>query len=128
MTAKDIYILASSFLYERDGEDADSKSFSLGFLNILLQESLETENSIRLFNGQEPLMSAPLIATMDDAINYSDEITRVALPYGLAAQFFQEAMDNFQAENYRAKYISALNSARKLTFTPIKNIYNGWEG
>jgi hypothetical protein len=31
MTGQQIYELASSFLYEKNGEDADSKIFSLGF-------------------------------------------------------------------------------------------------
>lgn len=127
MTGKDIYILASSFLYEKDGEDVDSKTFSLGFLNILLQEALDVENSIRAYEERELLKSAPMLETLDEEIEYSDSITRAALPYGVAAQFFQEAMDNFQAENYRAKYISALNSARKITFEPIVDVYGGWE-
>ena len=63
--------------------------------------------------------------TPDETIEYADAITRVALPYGVAAQFFQEAMDNFQAENYRAKYISALNDARRLSFVPIVDVYGG---
>ena len=127
MTGKDIYILASSFLYEKDGEDADSKTFSVGFLNILLQEALDVENSIRAYEERELLKSAPMLKTLDEEIEYADSITRAALPYGVAAQFFQEAMDNFQAENYRAKYISALNSARKITFESIVDVYGGWE-
>ena len=49
MTGQQIYELASSFLYEIDGEDEDSKRFAVGFINILLQECLNCENSMRLF-------------------------------------------------------------------------------
>lgn len=82
-------------------------------------------NTIRVFNGEEPLKQAPVITSLDETIAYADAITRVALPYGVAAQFFQEALDNFQAENYRAKYIAALNDARKLAFVPIVDVYGG---
>lgn len=125
MTGQDIYETASAFLYEADGEDAESKRYSVLFLNLLLQECLEVENSIRIFKGIEPLEIAQKIETLSEEIIYSDSITRVALPYGVAAQFFQEAMDNFQAENYRAKYIAALNEARRLVFVDVIDVYGG---
>ena len=125
MTGQEISELASSFLYEADGEDQESKKYSVGFLNILLQEALDTENSIRQHEGRETLKTAPYLKTLDETIDYHDSITRAALPYGVAAQFFQEAMDNFQAENYRAKYIAALNAVRKGVFVPIVDAYGG---
>lgn len=123
MTAQQIFELASSFLYERDGDDADSKHFSLGFLNVLLQEALSVENSIRKHNGQDVLTSAPLLSALSETVPYADAITRVAFPYGLAANFYAEAMNTFQAENYRAKYVAALNEARKYTLDTIVNVY-----
>lgn len=123
MTAQEIYEIASSFLYEIDGEDADSKRFSVGFINILLQEALDTENSIRVFNGAEKLERAPYIKSLDEEIPYDDAIIRAALPYGVASFFFQEAMNNFQAENYRGKFISALNDAQKFNSELVENVY-----
>ena len=114
MTAQKIYELASSFLYEIDDEDADSKKFAVGFLNILLMETFPCENSIREFRGLEPLIEPPMISSLDEDIPYQPEITRVALPYGLASWYFQEGMDNFQAENYRSKYLAAVMDASKI--------------
>ena len=114
MTAQKIYELASSFLYETDDEDADSKKFAVGFLNILLMETFPCENSIREFRGLEPLKEPPMISSLDEDIPYQPELTRVALPYGLASWYFQEGMDNFQAENYRSKYLAAVMDASKI--------------
>lgn len=114
MTAQKIYELASSFLYEIDDEDADSKKFAVGFLNILLMETFPCENSIREFRGLEPLKEPPIISSLDEDIPYQPELTRVALPYGLASWYFQEGMDNFQAENYRSKYLAAVMDASKI--------------
>lgn len=114
MTAQKIYELASSFLYETDDEDADSKKFAVGFLNILLVETFPCENSIREFRGLEPLKEPPMISSLDEDIPYQPELTRVALPYGLASWYFQEGMDNFQAENYRSKYLAAVMDASKI--------------
>lgn len=125
MTGSDIYKLASSFLYERDDEDKDSKEFAVGFINILLQEALPYENSMRRHNEKIELANAQIIQKLEDAIDYDDSITRTALPYGLAAWYFQESMNNFQAENYRAKYIGALNDAKKFTLGSIEDVYGG---
>jgi hypothetical protein len=92
-------------------------------LNILLQEALETENSIRRANEVTELTEAPWLTSLETEIPYANSITRVALPYGVAAQFFQEAMNNFQAENYRAKYIAALDGAKKCSFEEITDAY-----
>lgn len=124
MTGLDIYQIASSFLYEHDGDDSDSKDFAIKFLNVLLQESFDTENSIRRFKGTDELTEAPYITSLNETIDYDARITRGALPYGLASFYFQEAMDNFQAENYRGKYISAINSSAKATSTTIEDQYS----
>lgn len=125
MTAQQIYETASAFLYEVSGEDADSKAFAIPFLNILLQEALDTENSIRAFKGQTKLVSAPYITSLDEDIDYDDSITRTALPYGVASFYFQEAMNNYQSENYRGKYISALRDATKYSVGTITDVYGG---
>lgn len=89
MTGQQIYELASSFLYEIDGEDEDSKRFAVGFINILLQETLACENSIRECESVEILKEAPYITSLTDEIPYSPQLTRVALPYGVASWFFR---------------------------------------
>lgn len=124
MTGQQIYELASSFLYEIDGEDEDSKRFAVGFINILLQECLNCENSMRLFRGKETLDEAPYIKSLTEEIPYQPELTRVAFPYGVASWFFQEALDNFQAENYRSKYLSAVNEASKFNSGIAEDYYS----
>jgi hypothetical protein len=123
MTGQNIYEIASSFLYERDAEDYDSKEFAVNFINVLLQESLPYENSIREWNAETLLTAAPEITALTDTIAYNAALTRVALPYGLASFFFQEAMDNFQAENYRNKYLSALRDAMKMNQEDTVDVY-----
>lgn len=125
MTGQQIYETASAFLYEKDNEDADSKTFAVNFLNILLQEALPYENAVRRRAGKEQLETAPVLAELTEQIDYCDQITRAALPYGLASWYFQEALDNFQAENYRSKYLAALDDARKHFNGTVEDVY-GW--
>lgn len=128
MTAKNIYTAACAFLYEQPGEDADSEKYYLGFLNLLLQEALPYENSIRQSENAALLVAAPIVADGETEIPYHDALTRIALPYGLASWFFQDLADNFQAENYRGKYLLALKDARKCAFTPIVDVYGDAHG
>lgn len=124
MTGQQIYELASSFLYEVDGEDEDSKRFAVGFINILLQECLSCENSMREFREKELLEEAPYITSLTEEIPYQPELTRVAFPYGVASWFFQEALDNFQAENYRSKYLAAVTEASKVNGGIAEDTYS----
>lgn len=123
MTGLEIYKAASAYLYERDNEDEESKEFSVPFLNTLLMESLPYENSIRLNRGEKELDNAPLIASLEEEIAYHDEITRVALPYGLAALFFAENLDNYRGNLYRAQYLSALGDAVRITPNTVIDVY-----
>lgn len=113
MTGQQIYELASAFLYEKDGEDADSKFHAVNFLNNLMAETFCCENSIREYKGKELLDEPPFISSLDETIPYQFELTRTALPYGLAAIYFAEAMDNYHEALYRNKYSLAVEEAHK---------------
>ena len=123
MTGLEIYKAASAYLYERDNEDEESKEFSVPFLNTLLMEALPYENSIRLSKGMPELETAPTIISLNDTIDYHDSITRVALPYGLAALYFAENLDNYRGNLYRAQYLSALGDAVRITPNVVIDVY-----
>lgn len=126
MTAKMIYELASSFLYERDGDDEDSKRFCLGYLNVMLQETLDIENSIRRSKGQEELEEAPYLTSLTEEVPYSGALTRVAFPYGMAYYFYKEGMDNYTAAEYKANYVDACTSAGKISYGVVQDVHGGF--
>ena len=125
MTAQQIYELASSFLYERDGDDADSKRFCLGYLNIMLQETLDIENSIRRSRGQAELEDAPYLVSLSDDVPYNGALTRVAFPYGMAYYFYKEGMDNYTAAEYKASYVDACSRAAKVQCGVVQDVHGG---
>lgn len=98
-----------------DGLDVVKKTnrgFAVSYLSILLQEALDAENSIRAFNGEPELASAPILG-IDDDVPYHDDITRGALPYGIAWQFHQNAGNLQLADTYRMMFNDAVNRAYK---------------
>lgn len=112
-TIKRIYTLALAKIIEVPGTDVDFDSYSPTLLDSLLVEALPYENAIRAQRGDEELTSAPEITTIDSTVlDWDDRITRVALPWGLAAALLFDD-ENRKAESvmFRNEFVSALEDA-----------------
>ena len=112
-TIKRIYTLALAKIIEAPGTDVDYDSYSPPLLDSLLVEALPYENAIRAQRGDEELTSAPEITTIDNTVlDWDDRITRVALPWGLAAALLFDD-ENRKAESvmFRNEFVSALEDA-----------------
>ena len=112
-TIKRIYTLALAKIIEAPGTDVDFDSYSPILLDSLLVEALPYENAIRAQRGDEELTGAPEITAIDDTpLDWDDRITRVALPWGLAAALLFDD-ENRKAENvmFRNEFVSALEDA-----------------
>lgn len=112
-TIKRIYTLALAKIIEAPGTDVDFDSYSPTLLDSLLVEALPYENAIRAQRGDEELTSAPEITTIDSSVlDWDDRITRVALPWGLAAALLFDD-ENRKAESvmFRNEFVSALEDA-----------------
>ena len=125
MKAYDIYKRTLALMFEGEGED---KAFKKNFCNILsavAAESLPYENSIRRAEGGEELKTAPVISAMEDELPMSDAICSVALPFGVAAYFYQDDGESYNSSMYRERFVNALYEAKKVFFTDIKDVYGG---
>lgn len=112
-TIKRIYTLALAKIIEAPGTDVDFDSYSPTLLDSLLVEAMPYENAIRAQRGDEELTSAPEITTIGStALDWDDRITRVALPWGLAAALLFDD-ENRKAESvmFRNEFVSALEDA-----------------
>ena len=69
------------------------------------------------------MKEAPFVVRMDEDIPFSSVICRTALPYGIVSHYYQDDMDNYKADLYRARYISALTDASKAVPMSIIDIY-----
>lgn len=112
-TIKRIYTLALAKIIEAPGTDVDFDSYSPTLLDSLLVEALPYENAIRAQRGDEELTSAPEVTAIDStALDWDDRITRVALPWGLAAALLFDD-ENRKAESvmFRNEFVSELEDA-----------------
>ena len=112
-TIKRIYTLALAKIIEAPGTDVDFDSYSPTLLDSLLVEALPYENAIRTQRGDAELTSTPEVTAIDStALDWDDRITRVALPWGLAAALLFDD-ENRKAESvmFRNEFVSALEDA-----------------
>lgn len=121
-----VYKLALAQIFEAPGGDADFDAFSPLILNTLLLEALPYENAIRRVQGRGEVRELPEITQIDDtAIDMDDRITRIALPYGLAAVLLMDD-ESRKSEGLikRNQFIAALEEAAPMGFEAVR----GWEG
>ena len=123
MTAKEIYHSAVAYFFEKPGYDRDFYDNFLPLLGGLLQEALPYENSIRRAKGEGELAHAPVIESMEEEIGYDEGLCRVALPFGIASYFYQDEVDNFKAQDFRGRYINALQEAARWSEEPVEDVY-----
>lgn len=112
-TIKRIYTLALAKIIEAPGTDVDFDSYSPTLLDSLLVEALPYENAIRAQRGDAELTSTPAVTAIDStALDWDDRITRVALPWGLAAALLFDD-ENRKAESvmFRNEFVSSLEDA-----------------
>lgn len=108
-TVRDVYIMAAALIGDRENDDRDERDFAIPYMNILLQEALNCENSMRERDGQELLTVAPILG-LDDEIPYHDELVLAAFPYGLAWQYHQDAGNLGLSAQYRNMFVAAVNA------------------
>ena len=119
LKVRDVYILAAAMIGDRENDDADSRDLSVPYMNVLLQEALNCENSIRAVNEEAELASAPIVTLLTDDIPYHDDLVRAAFPYGLAWQYHQDSGNLSLASQYRNMFVEAVE--RNYRFMMRKN-------
>ena len=127
MTGNEVFRLALSLLIGKPADYQDPQEYALMWINLLMEEALPYENSILIAEGEEPFTATPYIENMEEEIPYHDSIVRVALPYGVASYCWIDDDKMNESELYRARYIAALNDAKKYIPSSILDAYAGDE-
>ena len=127
MKVKEIYETALSFLFEAPNEDRAFKQNTPKLLNVLMAEALPYENTIRANNGENELLTSPTVKTLEDDVPFSNSVCRVALPYGLCSYFCSDDGDSYKSQDFRLRFVDALNELSKVVTTDITDEYGGEE-
>lgn len=87
MTVKELYELTKAMMFEKS-TSRDYDNYYIPWINVLLSENFDINNSLLRSIGEPPLEDIPSVSADTDVLPYEDRICREVLPYGLAAKFF----------------------------------------
>ena len=126
MTPNEIFETAVGWMAQTRAESEDLAPFVPGMLNLLLAEALPYENILRTAAGRPQLARAPRLGTgeMDRELDYHETLVRVALPYGLAADLYREDENYSLMEDFRSRYVTALQeSVQAVQGEAVRDVY-----
>ena len=125
MTANEIFDTAAGWMAQTRTDSDDLAPFVPGMLNVLLEEALPYENALRRFEGKDELAAAPKVTeeTMDQPIDYHEVLLRVAMPYGLAADFYRDDENYAVMDDFRGRFVTALADSIKTAAEPVEDLY-----
>ncbi len=122
MTGNELFAEALGMVGERVN-DSDLASFAVGWINLLLAEAFDVENSVLRSEGRAPFEHVPVLGALGDGIPYSDRVVKYALPDGLAAFLYEISDDPDMAADYRARYVGALRECARLLPADVADCY-----
>ena len=123
MTVKECYERAVSFIPEVPEDNVDMQKHAVTWANVLLADSLNTENVWRRVNKIKELDFAPKVSGEDDEIPYNEQLVSAAFPYGMARWIFRENDDVSGSHEYYQLYATALLEATPLEIVEVTDVY-----
>lgn len=123
MTVKEVYTRGISHLPELPADNPELENFAIGWINELLAETFNVENSIRVHEGRQLLDEPQVVKNLSDEIEYSWRLVYTAFPYGIAAQAFIDDENDYRSNKFGELYVLRVNEA--LIYSPhkIKDVY-----
>ena len=127
MRAYDIYKRTLAIMFEDEGKDREFYDKFCGILSLIAAECLPYENAYRRSSGKEILSVSPVISDMSDEVDMCDELCTLIMPYGVAAQFFQNDGEDYYSSQCRERYKNALAERARCVTCDIEDVYGGME-
>lgn len=125
MTGKEIYKDALALLGQRLTDNPLWDELAVSWLNMVLEEALSTENTIRRYLDEETLPQlevAQRVSDLDTELVYRPRL-RTALVNGMTAQLWDEGHDRYKAQDYRARFAAALMAAEEVRPEKVVDVY-----
>lgn len=124
MTADDLFTSAIALVGGSTSDKVDYTDAFIPVLNIILAETFDVNNSIRVYKELAELTTIPTVTATTDTMTYEDEILRRVIPYGIAGTLYQEDNASLAAQ-YMNKYDYARMNAYKAAYVEITDYYAG---
>ncbi len=107
MTGTTLLAAAAALFY--DGTPSDYATMALPLVNIMLAETYDVNNRLRIAAGSEALTDIPQLASLSETITYENKLVYTAFPYGLAEKLIIDDRDSNLWNMFNMKYVNAVN-------------------
>lgn len=122
MTANEIFDSVIALMFSEEVDKTDYQTNFIAHLNMKLAETFYPNNSIRKAKGKEPLEEPPIITSLDDEVEYENEITRSLLPLGISGDLYVEDDDTGITNDYRERYRAGLLEVGRARFEEVASV------
>lgn len=122
MTADTLYQNALALIVTDKADSSDYTAFAPAVINLLLAETFEINNSLRVSKGLQPLESAPQISSLSEEPDAESELLRTALPYGICAKLLVDD-DISRAVYFQNQYALAVKECDRCVGGTVSDVY-----
>lgn len=123
MTVNDVFTQGLALIQAKPADDTEMTGYAVAWVNQMLAETFDIENSIRRFEGTSELTEPQEVTALTDTLTYNWRLVRAAFPKGIASRALYDE-DNSLAENFLMEYYSAINDAAKVTVGLVTDVYS----
>ena len=121
MTAEELYAIVKGLMFEKTNS-VDFDDNYIPYINVLLSENFDLNNSIRRRKHYAPLTKRPRIVLKTDKIPYEEEMLYEILPYGLAKNLFIDD-DHEDTNIFDTMYFNSRQRYMKCAYEPYVDVY-----
>ncbi|MDO4566401.1 MAG: hypothetical protein Q4B42_03625 [Oscillospiraceae bacterium] len=127
MTSYGLLDAALALLLTNRGLASEYVEYAAPLINMLLAETFEINNSLRLSKGLAELEAPPCISSLEEELPCEEELLRSALPQGLVAKLIMDDGDMSRVAYFQNQYVNAALDAGKYAARPIEDVYKDGE-
>ena len=102
-------LLASAAAVIHDAHPSDYDGFAVSWINILLAETFDINNRLRVAAGSAVLATIPQLSALTETLTYENKLVFNALPYGLAVKLIADDRDSNFWNMLHAEYVNRIN-------------------
>lgn len=123
MTGTELLTMAIGLFGETD--TTPYAATALPWINFVITETFDVANRRLAYAKLDPLLTVPLMTSLDDPLPYDDTLTLLAFPYGLATHLFRNDENDYAMLNaLEQKYAQAVNKCDRAKCEIVKSKYD----
>ena len=111
-------------MFEKESS-TDYDTYYIPWINVLLSENFDIENSLLIAEGEDALERIPTVKEATDKLPYHDRVNREILAYGLAAHFFIDD-DLSKYDIFYRNYQNARMAYMRGNEEDLEDVYGGY--